>query len=156
MLFAGLPAYTKDIDRMTPVQKGVMEIIKMIPTDMPLVLSRLTEIIASFITLPYDHADNTSDGTTFLAVSKAAITFMQLHATKHAVDGTVSACQLLKGALHALAVPIHLKYSWRQGKEQSSWREATTGRRSWRIYLVSEIQYIWDHFHASTPNDDGY
>ena len=125
---AELPAYSNDFDRMTPVQKGVLEDLKIIPTNQKTILSQSTEFLATLVVLPYKHEkSDPGKGPTFLALSRAAIASLQVQTISHATQSTVESCELVAKAFNALAVPIHLKYSWRrQGKVPSTWKAATT------------------------------
>lgn len=125
---AEVPAYSSDIDRMTPIQKGVLEILKIIPIDEEIIRWRLTDFLATLVATPYKHdRDVSGKRPTFVALSKSAIASLQLHIISHGIEATVASCDLVKRALDALAVPVHLKYSWSvPSKEQSTWKLATT------------------------------
>jgi len=128
VICAEVPAYSSDIDRMTPIQKGVLENLRIIPTDQKIIRWRLTDFLATLVVTPYEHnRGDSGKGATFVALSKAAVASLQLHTISHGIEATVASCGLVTRALDALAVPIHLKYSWSiPSKEQSTWRLATT------------------------------
>lgn len=122
---ANVGAYTTDIDRMTPVQQGVLENLKMIPTKSPSALSCLTRFIFFLIGLPYD-GNPKQEGQSHLAISRIAVELLQ----KLVIDQIGKAglsYNLVTEALNALAGPIHLKYKWYvDGKAPSCWRQATS------------------------------
>ena len=122
---AHLPAYSSDIDKMTQVQQGVLENLKLIPTDRLDVLSQLVEWIAAVIKLPFSQKElDHESGSTYVAISKSAIEFLQLQIQNNVATAS---CPLVTKALDALVIPIQLKYNWQmQGKEPSLWRAATT------------------------------
>ena len=128
VIHAEIPAYSNDVDRMTPVQKGIMENLKMIPFDQKEVQSRLIDFLATLVVLPYEgDKSELEKGSTFLALSKAAITSLQACIIRHRTEASRTSCELITRALTALAVPIHLKYNWyTQGKKASTWTVATT------------------------------
>ncbi len=128
VICAEVPAYSSDIDRMTPIQKGVLENLKIVPMDRVIVRWRLTNFLATLVVTPYEHDRGVSgEGPTFVALSKAAIASLDLHTISYGIEATVASCGLVTRALDALAVPIHLKYSWSiPSKEQSTWKVATT------------------------------
>lgn len=128
VICAEVPAYSSDIDRMTPIQKGVLENLKIIPIDQETVRWRLTEFLAALVVTPYEHDRGVPrKGPTFVALSKSAIASLQLHTLSQGLQATATSCELVTRALNALAVPIQLKYSWSiPSKEQSTWKLATT------------------------------
>ena len=128
VIHAEIPAYSSDVDRMTPVQKGIMENLKMIPFDQKQVQSRLTDFLATLVVLPYkDDKSEPGKGSTFLALSKAAITSLQAYIIRYRIEANGTSCELITRALTALAVPLHLKYTWyTQAKKASMWTVATT------------------------------
>ena len=121
---ANVGAYTTDVDRMTPVQQGVLENLKMIPTKLPSALSCVTRFIVFLIGLPY-HESPKQKGQTHLAISRTAVEMLQ-NLVISQISKAGSSYDLATEALEALAGPIHLKYKWYvDGKAPSSWRQAT-------------------------------
>ena len=125
---AEVPDYSSDIDRMTPVQKGVLENLKIIPLEDESIRNQLVDFVASLVTLPYEYAKtDTGRGPTFLALSTAAITALQTYVIRKEIPTSITSFHIVTRALQALAVPIHLKYSWHtEENRQSSWKRATT------------------------------
>lgn len=151
---AYLPAYSSDVDRVTPVQQGVLENMKLIPTNRSDILTQLVEWTAAVVKLPFrqeklDHGQ----GSTYVAAGKAAIELLRLQIQNSA--HTIASCQLVTTALDALVIPVQLKYNWQtQGKEPSVWRAATsaaieilqTCMPAAREYVrpEQEVQVFWD------------
>lgn len=125
---AEIPVYSSDIDRVTPIQKGVLENLKIIPIDTEPVLSDIIAFLADLVMLPYKQGkSNPGENATFVALSKAAIASLQGYVIHQNSDSGVPSCQLFTKALKPLAVSIQQKYIWHtQGKEPSMWRVATT------------------------------
>lgn len=122
---ANVGTYSTDVDRMTPVQQGVLENLKMIPTDSLSTLSHITRFVTFLVGLPYRGLEK-HKGQTYLAISKVAIEVIRKLVIDH-VGETDSSYKLTTEALDALAGPIHLKYKWYvDGKAPSTWRPATT------------------------------
>ena len=122
---ANVGAYTTDVERMTPVQQGVLENLKMMPTKLPSALSCVTRFVVFLIGLPYDESPK-QKGQTHLAISRTAVEMLQ-NLVVDQVSKTGSSYDLATKALEALAGPIHLKYKWYvDGKAPSSWRQATS------------------------------
>ena len=122
---ANVGAYTTDVDRMTPVQQGVLENLKMIPTKLPSALSCVTRFVVFLIGLPYDESPK-QKGQTHLAISRTAVELLQKLVIDQ-ISKAGSSYDLATNALEALAGPIHLKYKWYvDGKAPSPWRQATS------------------------------
>lgn len=148
---AHLPAYSSDIDRATPVQQGVLENLKLIPTDRFDVLFQFVDWVAAIVKLPF-RGTKPGQESTCVAISKSAIDLLRL---KIQNNEEIASCQLVTTALDALVVPIQSKYSWQaQGKEPSVWRAATTAATqilqtcmpSVQQFVQSErdVQVFWD------------
>ena len=121
-------AYSTDVDRMTPVQGLVLDILKSINTSTPELVPELVGAIDGFVTLAYGQQDRPSGkDQTYIALSKAAMDLLESYIDKHTTRPDVDTTKLVTGTCSALAVPLHLKYRWQtEGKEPSPWRKATT------------------------------
>lgn len=121
-------AYSADVDRMTPVQGLVLEILKSIPTNSPDLVSELVASIDGFVTLAYERKGQSSEkGQTHIALSKAAMDLLESCITKHINRPDLEGTDLITKACSALAIPLHLKYRWQtEGKGPSPWRKATS------------------------------
>lgn len=73
------PTYTADIEKLTPLQSEVFEIIKSLRTDFPSTPSTLVCWLARFIALPTDRIPSKPDikSPTFIALATASMSFMQ-------------------------------------------------------------------------------
>ena len=122
---ANVGAYSTNVDRMTPVQQGVLENLKMIPTTSPSALSSVTRFIVFLIGLPYD-GNPKQKGQTHLSISRMAIEMLK-KLVNDEIGKASSSYDLVTKALSALAGPIHLKYRWYvDDKAPSSWKQATS------------------------------
>ncbi|KAL8824131.1 MAG: hypothetical protein Q9191_005276 [Dirinaria sp. TL-2023a] len=148
---AHLPAYSSDVDRVTPVQQGVLENLKLVPTDKFDVLSQLVDCVADIVKLPFRRTKHGQESTC-VAISKSAIDLLQLNIQNNV---EIASCQLVTGALDALVIPIQSKYGRQaQGKEPSLWRAATTAATQILqacmpavqrfVHSEEEVQVFWD------------
>ncbi|KAB2570759.1 Armadillo-like helical [Lasiodiplodia theobromae] len=122
-------AYTSDRDILTPLQKEVLQGIKIIKTNFEGAPTIIVKLLADFAALPFGRPPpiGTRDGNTFVAISKASMDLMQQLVTDHINSTELYANGALLAALQSLVVPIRLKYEWKvQGKAPSIWQKATT------------------------------
>lgn len=123
-----ITAYSGDIDRMTPVQKYVIDSIKTIPTNIPGVTGELIDITARLIVLAFENAwQDQKTRPTYIALSKSAMELLRSLVIDNVDPASREAPRMLSKALRALSIPLHLKYQWQpQGKPPSTWEKATT------------------------------
>lgn len=150
---AELPAYSSDVDRATPVQQGVLENLKLIPTNEPPILLQLVQLLAKIVQLPFQkEKPRKGSRSTFVAISKAVINFLSVQIQENA---TSVSCALVTTGLDALATPIQSKYTpQQQGKPPVLWRAATTAAvEILQKYVpkmreaaepAQEVQAFWD------------
>ncbi|KAF6236861.1 hypothetical protein HO173_005152 [Letharia columbiana] len=121
-------AYSTDVDRVTPVQGLVLEILNSIPTNTPELVPELVGSIDGFVTLAYEQKGQPSGkAQTYIALSKAAMDLLDSCITNQTRRPDVNATDLVSKACSALAIPLHLKYRWQtEGKGPSPWRKATS------------------------------
>ena len=121
-------AYITDVDRTTPVQGLVLEILKSIPTSIPQLVPELVGSIDGFVTLAYGQkCQSTGKGQTYIALSKAAMDLLESCIAEHVKRPDIDATDLVTDACSALAIPLHLKYRWQtEGKGPSPWQKATS------------------------------
>ena len=121
-------AYSTDVDRMTPVQGLLLEILESIPTNTPKLLPELVGSINGFVTLAYEQKGQPSEkAQTFIALSKAAMDLLESCIAMNIRRPDIDATDLVTEACSALAIPLHLKYRWQtEGKAPSPWRKATS------------------------------
>ncbi|KKY17592.1 putative endosomal peripheral membrane protein [Diplodia seriata] len=121
--------YTSDRDILTPLQKAVLEGIKVIKTDFEGAPTIVVRLLADFIALPFGRPPpiGTKDGNTFVAISKASMDLIRKLVTDHIKGTELYANSALLAALQSLVIPIRLKYEWKfQGKAPSIWQKSTT------------------------------
>lgn len=120
--------YSTDVDRTTPVQGLVLEMLQSIPTNTPEVVQELVGSIDGFVTLAYGKKGPTSGkGHTYIALSKAAMDLLESCIAKHITRPDIDATDLITEACSALAIPLHLKYRWQtEGKGPPPWQKATS------------------------------
>ncbi|MDI1490777.1 MAG: Endocytosis and vacuole integrity protein [Ramalina farinacea] len=121
-------AYSTDMESMTPVQKAVIESLKMLPYIDSETDRLIVEIISEYINLPYQPTiDEGPPHHSFVALSKASMTVLEDFVGDRgkrnlttAESGTPSI------ALSALHRSIYLKYRWKRvGREPLTWKKAT-------------------------------
>ena len=123
---ADLGAYSTDVSRVTPVQHGILENLKMIPTTSGAALSQIVLFVTFLVALPYSDKRTKEKGQTHLAMSNLAIGVLQGLVNNH-IKVVDSPYELVTQALGALATPICLKYKWYvESTTPSTWRTATT------------------------------
>lgn len=125
---SNIAAYSGDIDRMTPVQKYVIDSLKTIPSDIPGVIPELIDITARLVTLAFQGENQDRKiSPTYIALSKSAMDLLLSYIIDHVDPAGVESPIMLSRALRALSVPLHLKYQWQlEGKPPSTWEKATT------------------------------
>ena len=126
---ATAPTYSNDVDSLTPVQKGVIESIKLLPItsgDFDLHLLRLLE---QLVVLAYLSRDEDKESqASYVALSKSAMAVVEsIIASRIDQKKLASDSELPAIALSAMNVPLHLKYKLQKvGREPSTWRKATS------------------------------
>ncbi|KAL7621842.1 Endocytosis and vacuole integrity protein [Parahypoxylon ruwenzoriense] len=124
-------AYVADIDTVTPLQGQVLDVIKMLRTDLPGASSALISQTSEFISLAflekYDISNQRStQKRTYVAMSKASMSVLQSLIVTHASDVNIYSDGAFLTALRALSKPIVLKYSFPIiTKSDQPWRQST-------------------------------
>jgi len=128
VVMSNASAYSTDIDRMTPIQDSVLKSLALITTTNVMVIPKLAKSVCGFLTLSYEQQNNVAGKKqTYVALSKAAMTLLEFFVIEHLKRPQLDAVSLVIRTCEALAIPIHLKYSWApEGKAPSPWRKATT------------------------------
>ena len=146
-------AYSTDIDRMTPVQGLVLDVLKSIPTIDPELVPELVGSIDGFVTLAYGQKGEASGkGQTYIALSKAAMDILESCVARHVKRPDVDAVDIVTKACSALSIPLHLKYRWQtEGKEPSPWRKATSTALTILKASMSIIHASQDPKESSPP-----
>ena len=122
------PPYSSDIDSLSPVQVEAINILKIIPKDVPGVVPEMLNTIANLVTMAYEPRQ-ISDKVkpTFVALSKAAMDMMRLYVELNITQPDIQYQGALTRAIIALTVPLNLKYKWqKEGNNPQTWQKATS------------------------------
>ncbi|KAI0395228.1 hypothetical protein F5Y17DRAFT_207737 [Xylariaceae sp. FL0594] len=131
MIVATPSPFIADIDHATPLQNQVLDVLKMIRTDVPGAPSALIAQTAGFVSLAFTGgSDGASQRTarkrTYVAMSNVSMSILQSLAKSHAADLDIYRSGALLTALTALSRPIVLKYRFPIiTKSEQPWRQAT-------------------------------
>lgn len=105
--------YANDIEYMTALQVQVLEVFKVVRTDIPGAAAAVIIQLASFVSMAFDVADTTPQRKrTFVAMSKESMAILHHLVTLHADGQEIYASGAFAAALAALAKPITLKYQF--------------------------------------------
>ena len=120
-------SYATDIEYVTPLQGRILEVFKVIRSDIPGVPSALISQVAEFVALAFDKKDQSPlQKRTYVAVSKESMPILHHHVTRNASDPEIYATGAFASALSALSKPIIRKYHFPiVTKSTQPWREAT-------------------------------
>ncbi|KXJ88419.1 hypothetical protein Micbo1qcDRAFT_150894 [Microdochium bolleyi] len=125
-------AFVSDIDYMTPLQGQVLDVLRMLRTDIPGVPSALIKQASSFVSLAYmkprqQEIANPNKKRTFVAMSKSCMVLLKELILARTSDVDIYTSGAYVAALEALSLPIVLKYSFPVvAKSAQPWQEATT------------------------------
>lgn len=132
MLEATPGSYASDIEYVTPLQGRILEVFKLVRTDIPGVPSAMISQVAEFVALAFDkeraaqQAASTSKRT-YIAMSKESMSILQYHVLSNATDSDIYVSGAFSRALTALSKPIILKYDFPiVTRSEQPWRVATT------------------------------
>ncbi|KAH8902090.1 endosomal peripheral membrane protein [Coniochaeta sp. PMI_546] len=136
-------AYTSDVDYVTPLQGRILDICKMVRTDLPGVPSAMISQLADFVSLSFTQEDISPSPTqkrTYVAMSKESMSILQSLITRNAAETDIYKTDAFASALAALQKPIALKYSFPvRPKSTEPWREAT---KCFLAVLASTLPHI--------------
>ncbi|KAJ2976823.1 hypothetical protein NUW58_g7991 [Xylaria curta] len=124
-------AFIADIDHATPLQSQVLDVLKMLRTDIPGAPSALIVQASEFVSLAFaDGGDaatqRTTQKRTYVAMSKASMVILQSLVQSHATDTDIYSNGALLTALTALSKPIVFKYQFPIiTKSEQPWKQAT-------------------------------
>lgn len=136
VLYPDAPPYFQDVDMVTPLQASILEVIKLIKTDIPGVPSLLAKHLSEFATVAFSKSRVTGGGKgvrapTCIAMSIQSINHLETVVVKHIQDAEIYTTSALATALEALEIPIGLKYDFAmpanmaRGKCPNLWFHAT-------------------------------
>lgn len=127
---ASAATYSADVEYLTPLQKQVLEALRIIRTDIDGVPAALISQVAEFVALAFDRKEpsgSEAQRPTYVALSKSAMTLLEKLIVSHSSDHDIYTSGALSSSITALAKPIVLKYSFPIiTKSTAPWRQATT------------------------------
>ncbi|KAI1278290.1 endosomal peripheral membrane protein [Xylaria sp. FL0933] len=124
-------AFIADIDHATPLQNQVLDVLKILRTDIPGAPSALITQTSEFVSLAFIDGGNaatqrTTQKRTYVAMSKASMVILQSLVQSHATDTSIYNDGALLTALTALSKPIEFKYQFPiVTKSEQPWKQAT-------------------------------
>ncbi|RKF56389.1 Protein MON2-like protein [Erysiphe neolycopersici] len=128
--YADAETYSLDVDHLTSLQMQVLDILKIVRTDIRGVPAALMTQVAEFAELAFKPRDMTGSKIrrpTYVALSKASMIVLESLIVTHFSDLNIYSSRAVSAALEALAKPIKLKYSFSvTTKTTASWQQATT------------------------------
>ncbi|KAJ4158623.1 uncharacterized protein LMH87_009141 [Akanthomyces muscarius] len=126
---ASYGSFASDLDNLTQLQSKIMAAVKMIRTDVEGIPSAMLSYGSKLVTLAFEQESTREKKPkrTFVALSRASISCLEIVALKHAADKDIYASGSLATALVALCKPIALKYGFPlTTKAVQPWRVATS------------------------------
>ncbi|KAL2140535.1 hypothetical protein VTI28DRAFT_3653 [Corynascus sepedonium] len=122
-------AYSSDTEYVTPLQGKILEVFRMVHTDLHGVPSAMIAQVAEFVSLAFTQEDMvkaTSEKRTFVAMSKESMSILQSLIVKSTAERDIYETGAFANALSALAKPVILKYRFKiVTKSVQPWRVAT-------------------------------
>jgi hypothetical protein len=122
-------AYSSDIEYVTPLQGKILEVFRMVRTDLHGVPSAMVAQVAEFVFLAFtqeDAAKAAAEKRTYVAMSKESMSILQSLIVKNASERDIYETGAFANALLALARPVILKYRFKTvTKSIQPWRVAT-------------------------------
>lgn len=123
-------SYASDIEYLTPLQGRILEVFKLVRTDISGVPSAIISQVADFVALAFDGERARQPATakrTYIAMAKESMNILHHHVVSNATDADIYVSGAFSNALTALAKPITLKYDYRiVTKSEQPWKMATT------------------------------
>ncbi|KAL1881341.1 Endocytosis and vacuole integrity protein [Diaporthe australafricana] len=123
-------SYASDIEYLTPLQGRILEVFKLVRTDIPGVPSAIISQVADFVALAFDEERARQPATskrTYIAMAKESINILHHHVVSNATDADIYVSGAFSNALTALSKPVILKYDFRiVTKSEQPWKMATT------------------------------
>ncbi|KAI9864894.1 MAG: hypothetical protein M1813_002665 [Trichoglossum hirsutum] len=129
-------AYSADVEYLTPLQKQVINTVRLIRTDIDGVPSAVIRTVADFVTFAFKQRSSppsteTLPGQgkqpTYVALSMSSMDLLRSLILLHVNDRDVYCSGAFRLSLDALIVPIALKYGFpREVKRSSPWTVATS------------------------------
>lgn len=127
---ASTGGYASDVEYVTPLQGRILEVFRMVRTDLPGVPSAMITQVADYVSLAFAREPGSKtvpQPRTYVAMSKESMSILQYLILTNAADHDIYSSRSFSTALSALAKPIMLKYQFPIiTKSVQPWREATT------------------------------
>lgn len=123
-------SYASDIEYLTPLQGRILEVFKLVRTDIAGVPSAMISQVADFVALAFDEERARQPATskrTYIAMAKESMNILHHHVVSNATDADIYVSGAFANALAALSKPVILKYDYRiVTKSEQPWKMATT------------------------------
>lgn len=123
-------SYASDIEYVTPLQGRILDVFKLVRTDIHGVPSAMISQVADFVALAFDKkraAQPAASKRTYIAMSKESMDILQYHVLSNATDADIYVSGAFANALTALSRPVILKYDFPIiTKSEQPWKKATT------------------------------
>lgn len=123
-------SYASDIEYLTPLQGRILEVFKLVRTDIAGVPSAMISQVADFAALAFDEQRARQLATskrTYIAMAKESMNILHHHVVSNATDADIYVSGAFSNALTALSKPVILKYDYRiVTKSEQPWKMATT------------------------------
>ncbi|KAK0738985.1 guanine nucleotide exchange factor in Golgi transport N-terminal-domain-containing protein, partial [Apiosordaria backusii] len=136
-------AYGSDVEYVTPLQGKILEVFRMVRTDLSGVPSAMITQVAEFVSLAFaqeDAAKAAAEKRTYVAMSKESMSILQALIIKNSSERDIYETEAFATALSALAKPVVLKYSFKTTtRSDQPWKEAT---KSSLAVLGATLPYI--------------
>lgn len=131
MLKATTGSYASDVEYVTPLQGKILDVFKLVRTDIPGVPSAMISQVAEFVAIAFDKdraaaQKSSTSKRTYIAMSKESMNILQFHVLSNATDADIYVSGAFSKALEALASPIVLKYDFPiVTRSEQPWKVAT-------------------------------
>lgn len=129
MIKATPGSYASDIEYVTPLQGKILDVLRVVRTDISGAPAAMISQVAEFVTFAFDDQrviNTPTQKRTYVAMSKESMRILHYHVTQNSSEADVFSSGAFHAALSALARPIVLKYRFPiPTKSVPPWREAT-------------------------------
>lgn len=136
-------AYASDVEYVTPLQGKILEVFRMVRTDLSGVPSAMITQVAEFVSLAFaqeDAAKAAAEKRTYVAMSKESMSILQALIIKNSSGRDIYETEAFATAMSALAKPVVLKYSFKTTtRSNQPWKEAT---KTSLAVLEASLPYI--------------
>ncbi|KUI53612.1 hypothetical protein VP1G_01025 [Cytospora mali] len=123
-------SYASDIEYVTPLQGKILDVFKLVRTDIAGVPSAMISQVADFVALAFDEkraAQPATSKRTYIAMSKESMNILRYHVLSNATDADIYISGAFSNALGSLSRPVILKYDFPiVTKSEQPWKKATT------------------------------